>query len=323
MRYEIVPYAIAFRRPIVTAAGTWEVRRGAWLKFLSDDGRVGLGEVAPLEPVGTGQALATAPGRPDYRAAAVDCAQLDIEGQVSGRSIAALLGAAPRSHVAVNALVFSTGVDETLAEAAGAISQGYRSLKLKVAVASPESDIERIRQVRALAGAQVGLRIDANGAWDEATAIRVLRAVEDCNLEYVEDPVAGDASSVRAGSGVPVAADARSAAEAWRVVRGKCADFLILKPAVLGGLRPASEIAHEAMQAGISVVVTSVFETPVGVAAAAHLAASLPGPERAHGLATVPLLGDCPLDGLDAPSQGTLRVPDGPGLGVRLRMPES
>jgi L-alanine-DL-glutamate epimerase-like enolase superfamily enzyme len=55
------------------------------------------------------------------------------------------------------------------------------------------------------------------------------------------------------------------------------------------------------------------------VAGAVHLAASLPGPERAHGLATVPLLEDVPLEGLDVPFEGTIRVPGRPGLGVTLK----
>jgi o-succinylbenzoate synthase len=319
MRHDFVPYSIAFRRPIVTAAGDWVMRRGAWLRAFSEDGLAGLGEVAPLEPVETAEALAAALERPDYLAAAIDCARLDIEGKRSGSPIAAILGASPRSRILVNALVFSSDIDATVAEAGYATAQGYRSLKLKVAVESPECDIERIRQVRSLVGDEVGLRIDANGAWDEATALRVLRAVEDCHIEYVEDPVGGDTRSVRSRTGIPMAVDARSAGEAWDAVHERRADFLILKPMLLGGLRPASELARAAIEVGIGVVVTSVFETAVGVAGAVHLAASLPGPERAHGLATVALLEDAPVLGLDLPFEGWLRVPEGPGLGVTLK----
>ena len=50
-----------------------------------------------------------------------------------------------------------------------------------------------------------------------------------------------------------------------------------------------------------------------------HLAASLPGPERAHGLATVGLLEEAPVEGLDPPHGGHILLPKGPGLGVRLR----
>jgi L-alanine-DL-glutamate epimerase-like enolase superfamily enzyme len=66
-------------------------------------------------------------------------------------------------------------------------------------------------------------------------------------------------------------------------------------------------------------VITSVLDTAVGVAGALHLAASLPGPERAHGLATVGLLEEAPVEGLDPPQRGQMHLPKGPGLGVRLR----
>jgi L-alanine-DL-glutamate epimerase-like enolase superfamily enzyme len=124
---------------------------------------------------------------------------------------------------------------------------------------------------------------------------------------------------VRSRTGVPVAADPRGAGEAWEAVREHRADFIILKPMLLGGLRAAGDLARAAIDAGMGVVVTSVFETAVGVAGAVHLAAGLPGPERAHGLATVPLLEDVPVEGLDGPFEGAIRVPGRPGLGVTLK----
>ena len=132
----------------------------------------------------------------------------------------------------------------------------------------------------------------------------------------------GRACSDRTGrrpAWIPVAADPNSLDEGWRVLRGRGADVLVLKPMALGGLRATRELAVAAIDAGLGVVVTSVLDTAVGVAGALHLAASLPGPERAHGLATVALLEEAPLDGLDAPHGGEMRLPKGPGLGVILR----
>jgi L-alanine-DL-glutamate epimerase-like enolase superfamily enzyme len=53
----------------------------------------------------------------------------------------------------------------------------------------------------------------------------------------------------------------------------------------------------------------------VGLAAALQLAAALPGPHLAAGLATGALL-DQDLATAPLPKNGTLRVPDGPGIGV-------
>lgn len=319
MRHEFIPYAIAFRDPVATGAGAWSVRRGAWLRLEHEDGRVGLGEAAPLAQLDSAAALAQAIASGPCRDAAFDLATLDLDAQRYGRPAAFLLSESPRQRVAVNALLFQAGVEAVAAEAARARDAGFRTVKLKVAAAPPEVDIARIRAVRERVGAQVAIRIDANGAWDEDTALAVLRAVEACDIEYVEDPVAGDARPVGRRTNIPVAADPRTLDEGRRILHERGADVLVLKPMALGGVRPTRELAVAAIEAGLGVVITSVFDTAVGVAGALHLAASLPGPEGAHGLATVGLLEEAPVAGLDPPHGGEMVVPPGPGLGVRLR----
>lgn len=312
-------YAIRLRRPVATAAALWDIRRGAWLALPGEGGAVGLGEVAPLPPPRSEEELAAALERPAFREAAFGLANLDLEAQGALRPIAALLGDEPRSSVEVNALCFATTADEAAREAAQAVARGFRTLKLKVGAAEAARDIERVAAVRARVGDGVRLRLDANGAWDEARAVAVLRAVERFDIEYVEDPVKGHPAALRRRIGIPVALDAPSAEAAWKAVRGGRADLLVLKPMQLGGLRAALDIALAALEAGLGVVVSSSFDTAVGVAGALHLAAALPGPERAHGLATVELLEDAPLEGLEAPREGRLHLPAGPGLGVRLK----
>ena len=319
MRHEFIAYAIAFREPIVTAERAWAVRHGAWLRVEDDEGRVGFGEVAPLDPLDAPGALEAALERGPYRDAAFDLADLDLRAQRFGRPLAYLLADAPRRQVAVNALLVASEADALAAEAAKAVEQGFRTVKLKVAAAPPDVDIARVRAVRERVGEGVAIRLDANAAWDEETALRVLRAVEHCDIEYVEDPVAGDLRAVCRQCNVPVAADVHTLEDGWRVIRERGADMLVLKPMAMGGLLPSHELAVAAIDAGIGVVVTSILETAVGVAGALHLAASLPGPERAHGLATVALLEEAPVEGLDPPHQGAIALPKGPGLGVRLR----
>lgn len=319
MRHEFIPYDIAFREPVTTGAGAWAHRRGAWLRLEADDGRVGLGEAAPLARLESAGALATAIENGPFRDAAFDLAALDLDAQRFGRPLAWLLADTPRSQVAVNSLVLARDPEALAAEAGRAVQAGYRTLKIKVASAAPEEDIRRILAVRERVGEGVALRIDANGAWDEETALRVLRAVEGCDLEYVEEPVAGDLRAVGRRSNIPVAADPASLEEGERVLRERGADILVLKPMALGGLRPTRKLAVTAIEAGLGVVITSVLDTAVGVAGALHLAASLPGPERAHGLATVGLLEEAPVEGLDPPHGGHMLLPKGPGLGVRLR----
>jgi o-succinylbenzoate synthase len=319
MRHEFIPYAIAFREPVATGAGPWAGRRGAWLRVEGDDGRVGLGEAAPLARLDSAEALAKAIESGLFRDAAFDLAELDLQAQRFGRPLAWLLSDTPRPRVEVNALAFAQRAGALAAEAGRAVEAGFRTIKIKVAAAGPDEDIARILAVRERVGEGVAIRIDANGGWDEATALRVLQAVEACDIEYVEEPVKGDLRAIGRRVNIPVAADPATLEEGSRVLHERGADFLVLKPMALGGVRPTRALAVAAIEAGIGVVITSILDTAVGVAGALHLAASLPGPERAHGLATMGLLEEAPVEGLDPPRDGAMRLPGAPGLGVRLR----
>jgi o-succinylbenzoate synthase len=318
VRAEFVPYAIAFREPVVTGTRAWAVRRGAWLRLGDDEGREGLGEAAPLGPLASAEEAALAVGGEPWRAAAFDLARLDLESCRQGVPLAALWVRVPRASVACNALVKAIGIEPAAGEAAAAVSSGFRTLKLKVGAASPSTDIARVREVRQRVGPGIRLRVDANGAWDEATAREVLRAIAPFDIDYAEDPVPGDPASLRP-AGVPLALDARTLEAGWAAVRARSVEALVLKPMALGGPTATRDLALAAIEAGLAVTVTSSFDTPVGIAGALHLAASLPGPEVAHGLATAELLAETPLVGLPRVVDGRLALPAGPGLGVRFR----
>ncbi len=68
---------------------------------------------------------------------------------------------------------------------------GYDSLKIKSAGISPAWDAAVLRALREAFGPALNLRLDANGGFTPVEALRLGRAIEDLDLEYLEDPVAG------------------------------------------------------------------------------------------------------------------------------------
>ncbi len=140
---------------------------------------------------------------------------------------------------------------------------------------------------------------------------------------FVEQPVAAEALHRLGVCAVPWAADESlvypELVEPLLSSRG-CAAF-VLKPAVLGGLSRARELAARAQERGIDVVVTHLCDGPFAMAAACELAVSLPRPPLACGLAPhedlaafVALFG-----GLDVPQLAppcAVRSSGGPGLRV-------
>ena len=105
------------------------------------------------------------------------------------------------------------------------------------------------------------------------------------------------------------------------VLDAGAADVLVVKLSRVGGPQAAGDIALAAAERGLPVVLSSLFETGVGLAAAVACAAAMPdvpgwpAAKRAHGLATADLLEDDLLAGPLVVRAGRMRAPGGPGSG--------
>jgi len=200
---------------------------------------------------------------------------------------------ARRERVPVNATVPAVPAAEVVAVLAR--FPGCTTAKVKIAEPGqpPGADLERLAAVRDAVGRDGRVRVDANGAWDLDSAVRLIPAYDRAagGLEYVEQPCATveELAALRRRVDVPIAADEsiRRAEDPLRVARLGAADIAVLKVAPLGGVRACLEIAE---RIGLPVVVSSALETSVGIAAGVALAAALPELPYACGLATVGLL---------------------------------
>jgi L-alanine-DL-glutamate epimerase-like enolase superfamily enzyme len=229
-----------------------------------------------------------------------------------------------RAEVPVNATIAVRNQADGALAASKAVAAGFRSLKVKVGMQdSVDAEFAGIRSIRRAIGPEVRLRLDANGAWDEPTAIDMICALEACDIELVEQPVpAHDLDAlgrVRAAVATRIAADEAVVDfdSAQRALG--CSDVLVLKLMRLGGPATASTVAEAAQLSGRSALITTSIDTGIGTALALHLAATLPDEALAHGLATLDLLEDDLIEEPGLPVvRGMMRLPDTPGLGVEL-----
>ncbi len=243
-------------------------------------------------------------------------------------SVEGTLGA-PRARVlapgvAVNALL-GIGEPAIVAEEARRLTEaGFGCLKLKGGAEEAGILVRRVAAVRESVGPLVGLRLDLNGSLDEASAIGLLEQLVPFRLDYVEQPIPVAAgvealARLRRRTSVPIAADEavtdQAAAEA--LLRADAVDAMVVKPARTGGPAEASCIVHTALSAGVRVTVACLLESGVGVAAALHLAATVPG-DAAHGLSTASWLASDLLTQPLVIRGGRLSVPRGPGLGIAV-----
>ena len=124
---------------------------------------------------------------------AVDIALWDIAGKATDLPIYELLGGRVRDRVAVYAtgLYYTEGEfpDRLLDEARGYVDAGFQGMKTKVGGLSLQEDIARVCAIRKAIGPDIQLMVDANQGYNAATAIRIGRALVDCNLHWFEEPV--------------------------------------------------------------------------------------------------------------------------------------
>ena len=181
-----------------------------------------------------------------------------------------------RDRIPVNATV--PAVDPERAHAIVRAS-GCRTAKVKVAERgqTDADDIARVEAVRDALGPAGKVRIDVNGAWDVDHAVRMIRELDQFDLEYAEQPCASlsELAELRRKVDVRIAADEsiRRAEDPLKVRAAEAADVAVLKVQPLGGVRSALRIAEAC---GLPVVVSSAVETSVGLAAGLALAAALP-----------------------------------------------
>jgi o-succinylbenzoate synthase len=340
MKLDFERRSLSLKQPLATSYGQL-VERDLLIVSISDrDGVTGYGEAAPLEPydgVSLDRAqealeryapvLARARSAngaqlvDDCRSAdelpqalaAIDLALWDRSGKIVGKPVASLIADAPARAVPVNATLAAVDRVAAAEQAAAAVADGFTCLKIKVGLGD---DAGRVAAVRAAAGPDVALRLDANGAWDVDEAVRMIDALAPANLEFVEEPVHGmhAVRAVRERVTVRVAID-ETAAEHGALGAG-IADAVCLKISRCGGIGGTIAAAALVRASGAEPYVSSTLDGPLGIAAAAHVAAALAtrGPLPHCGLATLAL-----FEGFANPlpaTAGTIPVPGGPGLGL-------
>jgi len=265
----------------------------------------------------------------------IDVALWDIKGKRLGRPVHDLLGGAFRTAVPA----YATGGFRRIGgdrpaylaeETAGYVAEGFGAVKIKIGFGVAE-DTAAIAAVREAIGSDVQLMIDANHGYDRVEAIALGNAVARYDIGWFEEPVTPEDLEgyvrVRACQPIPVAGG-----ETWytrwgfrRAIALDAADVLQPDVCGVGGLGEAKRVAEMASAFGIRLV-PHVWGTGVAVAAALHYLAILPDAPPRHE-ARQPMLEFDQTPNpfrqaiLAAPieqTEGVVRVPDGPGLGIEI-----
>ena len=172
---------------------------------------------------------------------------------------------------------------------------GFKAVKLKVGQLTILQDIERVRLARKILGDEIALRLDANRAWEWEDAVKFAEAVKDFNIEYCEEPLldSNKLEQLHLQTGMLLALDEtlwyaptpKSYAPAKHVsLSGIRA--LILKPGILGGWNNTKMWIEHAQKNGIHCVLSSCFESGLGLNWIAFMANELLSEQFPAGLDT-------------------------------------
>lgn len=314
LRLQIRPYAFALTRPLQTAVGAWQQRRG-WLLRIDDDcGRCGWGEVSPLTPpqqVHCGRWLAEQLHAPAWFASveevelllvscpaevafALGAALAELQGVVGAHSSLGWLPAPASARLLPAGLAMPAALSEVLALLP---ADGALTFKWKVAAGADPEERRLLAWLLEALPSQARLRLDANGGWGLATAEQWAEVLQsEPRLEWMEQPLAPEdlAGHQRLMARVPVALDESLRDHPqWRV---RWSGWQVRRPALEGDPRP---LLRQLQQGRSHLMLSTAFETGIGARWLAHLAAlQQQGPTpAAPGLAP----GWCPEGALFSP----------------------
>ena len=269
-----------------------------------------------------------------YAKSAIDMALHDIKGKALGVPVYQLLGGLSRERVPVAHSLGIMDIDKACAEAAEAVGEGIRTIKLKVG-RDPVYDVDIVREIRSTVGTDVDIVVDANQGWPTPkAAVAVIHAMEPFGVRYVEQPVEGLRAMARVAQAVdtPIMADesAWTAVDVLEIVERGAADMISMYTTKPGGLLKAKKLAAVAEAAGLPLNVNGSHETGVGNAANLHLVASTAAVTEAGVFPITTVRGQEPTriagrmyeDDIVTESfryeDGAMIVSDRPGLGVEL-----
>lgn len=168
------------------------------------------------------------------------------------------------------------------------LQKGYKLIKVK-AEADVYKAIRCIRDVMKAVNNRAEVHVDVNRKWSFEDAVLFTKKIEDYNIKYVEEPFC-DISRVEEffrKTGMPVALDESLVSYGFDPRKPcKGIKFLVLKPSFLGGIRKVLRIIQDARISGIRAIISSSFESGIGLSTLAHLSAAA-GEDITAGLDTL------------------------------------
>jgi len=192
-----------------------------------------------------------------------------------------------REVVQINGLIWMGEPEYQLSQINRLLTEGFTSLKLKIGAGDWREELKLIKHLRANFGPEeLGLRLDANGAYSPRQALEVLEDLAPFGIHSIEQPIRTGQWEEMAWlcreSPVPIALDEEliscPLSDAEEMIQEVLPHYLIFKPSLIGGFQASESWITLAEGLGIGWWVTSSLESNLGLNALTQWTFTLQNP---------------------------------------------
>jgi O-succinylbenzoate synthase len=252
--------------------------------------------------------------------AGVEMAMWDLHARAIGQPLSTVLGGT-RDRIASGVSIgIQDTLDQLMAKIEKELAAGYQRIKIKI---KPGWDLDAVERVRKTFG-PIPLQVDANAAYSLEDAA-MLAGLDPYDLLLIEQPLdyddVMDHAVLQKQIKTPVCLDEsiHTVRIARDAIEAKACKIINIKPGRIGGHQASVELHDLCAANGIPVWHGGMLESGIGRAHNIHLASlpnfSLPGDIAASKRYYQP---DLIEPAIDIAADGTILVPQGPGIGVNI-----
>lgn len=334
--------------PFTIATGTMDFAQNIFIRIITDDGLVGVGECSAF-PMIVGETQNTCfemakdfaklwkgkdpsdiPARVNELHAftafnstiksAFEMALFDLAAKVAAKPLYEFLGGKKRP-LETDLTIGIASAEQMAERAVEFIQRGVRILKIKLGK-DVQEDIDRIKKIRQAIDKKIELRVDANQGWSFNEAVTVLNKIHEYNIQFCEqplrtwdDPLLPDLKNL---SPIPIMADESvfDHYDAERLLRANACSYVNIKFAKSGGIIEATKINQVCEDLNVHCMMGGMLESRLALTAFAHFA-------TAHSNIKFYDMDTCMLGHKVDPVKGGViydnffvRLPDAPGIGA-------
>ena len=298
MKASYKKYILNFKRPSGTSRGVM-TEKETWFLLLEENGKTGIGECGILR-------MLSIDDRPDYEEKlqwvcqnihlgkdqlwqelrefpsiqfGVEMAFLSLEAETPFELFPSDFTKG-KDAITINGLVWMGEEAFMKQQIEEKLAQGFTCIKLKIGAIDFDKELQLLRFIREhFTPEQVEIRVDANGAFNEISALDKLTQLSEFKLHSIEQPIQKNNTDSMAElckiTPFPIALDEEligvfSLAEKEQLLLKIKPQYIILKPSFIGGFRGTQEWISLAKKHKIGWWVTSALESNIGLNAIAQ-----------------------------------------------------